>query len=121
MAGQTVKGLYAACFFRLFQSYFTEILKRNYEFYLQIVGAVSLFVLVLKFRKLLFTLAFGAILSALLSFTFEKCVYGCIHCVFERLVEQGICLEIRAKSGFSEHVYYQCDLSIISSDAILKQ
>jgi len=50
------------------------------------------------------------------SFVWSHCVHGCVSCFFEKLVEQGICVEVNAKSAGIEHKYFQCDIRVASTD-----
>ena len=67
--------------------------------------------LMIRYKLLLIVVLLTALMVYSAAFAFHTCLYGCVECFFMKLVEQGVCVEIIAKSGGLENAYYQCDIS----------
>ena len=84
---------------------------QHHDNILQLVGLCTLLVAVIRYKVLLVVVLFTAFSLYTAAYVFDLCVSGgCVECFFEKMVAEGVCVEIKARSGVVENTYYQCDI-----------
>ena len=90
----------------------------HYPNILQLLGAFTLLYAMFRYKALLAVILIATFTVYTGSFVWSQCVHGCVSCLFQKLVEQGICVEITAKTAGIEHTYFHCDTRVASTDAL---
>ena len=103
----------AHLFFDLWATYIQNIAIEHHEHIFQIVGILSIVYSLFKYRHYIAFWLLVATTITILVFVFDKCVYGCVECMFEKLILEGVCVEVSMRSGGIEATYYQCDPRLI--------
>jgi len=102
-------------FLHLWVHYVWSGVVARHEVVLQVLGVLWVVVSMYKYRHYLLFWAIVVGLLMVLVFVFEKSVYGCVECVFEKLISDGTCVEITVRNNNQLATYYQCDPSRIKA------
>lgn len=91
-----------------------DFVQNNYHIILEILGGIFLVLLIAFHFRQLFFLAVLCVVLAGFAVTFNACTYGCVDCIFQKLINDGVCFEVVVRNRENLLTsYYHCDPHLI--------
>ena len=92
-----------------------QYVSNNIHSILETLGVVFvLLLLVVHFKKFIFVVVAVTVVSSM-AFAYSSCVHGCVQCMFDKLINDGVCMVTTMSLGGQSKTVYYCDLDLITT------